>query len=163
MLCIGYFSAAVMKHHGQGNLRREELIWTSGSKRVRVYHAWEPRQPAAGRHGGRSRKLRGHVFKDKHKVGRANWILHKAFTLKACLSPVTNFLSKAAPCKPPQTASNQGLSIQPPKDQGEHFSLKPRHSVNIQRRMPSDIIGENRKKKIKALLSQWDCMLAEPS
>ena len=107
-----------MKHHGQGNLRREELIWTSGSKRVRVHHAWELRQPAAGRHGGRSRKLRGHIFKYKHKVGRVNWILHMAFTLKACLSPVTYFLSKHAPCKPPQTATAWGLSIQPPKDQG---------------------------------------------
>lgn len=149
MLCIGYFSAAVMKHHDQGNLRREELSWTSGSKTVRGRHAWEPRQQAPGRHGGRSRTLRGHIFKDKHKVERANWMLHKAFSLKAYLSLVTYFLSKAAPCKPPQTATNWELSVQPPKGQGEHLSLKPRHPISTQRRMHSDIIiGENKKSKL---------------
>lgn len=59
---IPYFSVAVLKHHGQGNLRRKELAWTYGAGGIIVHHVG--RYDSACRFGGGSRELRVHVFSD---------------------------------------------------------------------------------------------------
>ena len=49
--CLGYFSIAVIKHHDQGNLKKEECIWVSQSQRDK-----SPSQlggmAASGKHDG---------------------------------------------------------------------------------------------------------------
>lgn len=37
-VCVGYFSIAVIKHHDQGRLQKEDFIWSYGSRGIRIYH-----------------------------------------------------------------------------------------------------------------------------
>jgi hypothetical protein len=53
-----YFSVAVVKCHGQGNVKKEELLWAHSSKRIRIYQSIHH----SGRHGNWSKKLRAHIF-----------------------------------------------------------------------------------------------------
>lgn len=56
-MCIGYFSLAVIKHHNQVSLQKEEFIWAYGSREIGIHHGWGGRTGGSG-----TRTLNTHLF-----------------------------------------------------------------------------------------------------
>jgi hypothetical protein len=66
VLCITYFSVAVIKHHDQGNLQNEGYVWAYSSRGIKVHQNHS--QKHGSRRDGWTRMLRAHILKQKQKA-----------------------------------------------------------------------------------------------
>lgn len=72
--CIGYFSIAVIKHHGQDTLQKEGCVWADGSRKLRSTMRGTTWQLLADLMAGpESQELKSHISNCKHKAGVASW------------------------------------------------------------------------------------------
>lgn len=83
--CVSYFSVALIKHRGQGNLREEDYF---SGQRV-----------PEGRHGSRHSTLIPSIFKYKHETERKLEVCREFFSQSPQSHPSS---SKSIPPKPPQ-------------------------------------------------------------